>query len=994
MPAMLRYEQKKQGERRRRSRSLDIEVLEARTVPTGTFLGSVLPAPDHSTLDQALNLGDLTRSGRINLSDSIGNGASTDAGVNWYSFTLDRAGLVTLATQGQSDHPLPAVLSVYTSGRADWRDPFDPYGFHLVAQDDGASHGGNAQLTRPFSPGITYYVAVSGSGNRFFEPFIANSGYPGATGDYSLSLDVSDLGIGVGQAPVVLTTDPAPNSSLDSSPFVIRADLSGPLQNGSFDPTHDVQLTYNASGTLNGVSDQVAGFSNIYFNQATNELLLTPSAPLPIGTYRLTVHLSGQDFITNFSVRGIEGIARATSPDDTPGHAHQLGDVTSAGLVQVMGGIGDDPTDRIPFDPADVDLYHFHVSGAGRYALQTEVFAGRIGSALDPALSLYRLDPTDDQLQLVAYNDSTLNPTITHDGRFAPLYNDPAFTAGLVSGDYFLAVSGSGNLPEPALGLLPGTNGIFNPAVSHSGRNGFTIGSYVLNLLVTANNVPPAVQSISLADGSTLASGQVLSTSPPAFTVQFSEPVNLAQLYLQSFIDTGTSQTNAAYIQGQDGTRYPLRLRSGSANGTTYSFLLFGALPNGAYQFIFSGVTDFAGNPLVGMGAGNRFMMPFTVQSPPRGDNGNPLRRSEAEPNDDLSHAQNLGTLFRDELRQQVIIHRDAGSSASDQGDYFQFTVWQRTQYGFLLSDAGSPANLLLNVATTSGSVLASSANNLETGTALFVVLDPGTYVVSVTGWSSSQAANIRYQLGISIGQSPEGPPPLTIGAAPAIRLRLTPIGPAGDGSIIAVGNQASGSGIIRAGSALPGANSGSNSQISASVPGDVLLALAVGPISGTDEKFGPDPAQANDVYERILARAPVLMPSEIFVELPILVHLPDSSAKQDRSLSPVIDVIRSLNRLDWRQAVDLLHRLEMDRFENLETSEPEQRGEGSDPEAAKDGATELSSLGHGVPSGARGLAAAAAMVLLGSDPFHQRSCKDSRSKSKGLERRELTAND
>ena len=272
--------------------------------------------------------------------------------------------------------------------------------------------------------------------------------------------------------------------------------------------------------------------------------------------------------------------------------------------------------------------------------------------------------------------------------------------------------------------------------------------------------------------------------------------------------------------------------------------------------------------------------------------------------------------------------------------------------------------------------------------------LDPGTYVVSVTGWSSSQAANIRYQLGISIGQSPEGPPPLTIGAAPAIRLRLTPIGPAGDGSIIAVGNQASGSGIIRAGSAVPGANSGSNSQISASVPGDVLLALAVGPISGTDEKFGPDPAQANDVYERILARAPVLMPSEIFVELPILVHLPDSSAKQDRSLSPVIDVIRSLNRLDWRQAVDLLHRLEMDRFENLETSEPEQRGEGSDPEAAKDGATELSSLGHGVPSGARGLAAAAAMVLLGSDPFHQRSCKDSRSKSKGLERRELTAND
>jgi hypothetical protein len=772
---------------------------------------------------------------------------------------------------------------------------------------------------------------------------------------------------------------------------VIRVDLSGPLQNGSFDPTHDAHLTYSASGTLNGVNDQVVGFSNIYFNPATNELLLTPSAPLPTGGYRLSVHLSGQDFVTNFRVQGTESIVGATSADDTPGHAHQLGDVTSAGLVQVMGGIGDDPTDRIPFDPADVDLYHFHVSGAGRYSLQTEVFAGRIGSALDPALSLYRLDPTDGQLQLVAFNDSTLNPTITHDGRFVPLYNDPAFTAGLVSGDYFLAVSGSGNVPDPPLVLLPGTNGIFNPAVSHSGRNGFTIGSYVLNLLVTANNIPPAVQSISLADGSALASGEVLSAPPPVFTVQFSEPVNLAQLYLQSFIDTGTNQTTAAYIQGQDGTRYPLRLRSGSAQGTQYSFLLFGALPNGAYQFVFSGVTDFAGNPLVGAGSGNRFVVPFTVQSLPRGDNGNPLCRSDAEPNDDLSHAQDLGTLFRDELRHQVIIHRDAGSNALDQADYFQFTVWERRTYEFILNDAGSPANLQLTVATTSGRVLPSSGIYLGSGTALFLILDPGTYVVSVTGWSSAQAANIQYQLGISIGQSPEGPPPLTIGAAPAVRLRLTPIGPTGDSSVIAIGNQASSSGIIPAGLAVQGTSSSGNSQNSTSVPGDVLLALAVGPISGTDEKLAADPAPANDVYERILARAPVLNPSEIFVELPILVHLSDSSAKQDRPLSPLIDVIRSLNRLDWRQAVDLLHRLEMDRFENRETSEPEQLREGSDPEAAKDGSTELSSLGNGVSSGARGLAAAAAMVFLGSDRFREQSGKGSRSKSNGLERREFT---
>jgi hypothetical protein len=993
---MLRYEQKKQGQRRRRARCLDIEVLEVRTVPTGTLSGLALQAPDHSTLDQALNLGDLTRSGHINVSDSIGHGESTDAGVNWYSFTLDRAGVVTLTTQaGLSDRPLPAVLSLYTSVSPDWRDPFDPYGFHLVAQDDGASHGGNAQLVRPLSPGVTYYVGVSGSGNRFFQPFIADSGYPGATGDYSLNLDVSDLGSGIGQPPVVLATDPAPNTALDSSPFVIRVDLSGPLQIGSFDPTHDVHLTYSASGSLNGVSDQVVGFSNVYFNQATNELLLTPDAPLPRGAYRLSVHLSGQDFSTNFSVQGIEGIAGATSPDDTPSHAHQLGDITSEGLIQVVGGIGDDPTDRIPFDPADMDLYHFHVSGAGRYSLQTEVFAGRIGSALDPGLSLFRLDPTDGQLELVAFNESTLNQTRTHDGRFAPLYLDPAFTAGLVEGDYFLAVSGNGNVPDPPLGLLPGTNGVFNPAVSHSGRNGFSIGSYVLNLLVTANNVPPAVQSISLADGSTLASGEVLNAPPPEFVVQFSEPVNLAQLYLQSFIDTGHNQTDAAYIQSQDGTVHPLRLHSVSADGTTYSFILFDALPNGACRFVFSGVTDLAGNPLVGAGTGNRYVVPFSVQSPPRGDNGNPLRRSNTEPNNNLSQAQNLGTLFRDELLHEVIVHRDARSNASDQGDYFQFTVWQRGQYEFLLSDAGSPAGLQLSVATTAGNVLASSGNNLGSGTALFVVLDPGTYVVSVTGWSSAQAASIQYQLALATGQSFEAPPPLTIGASPAIRLQLTPIGPTGNSPTLATSNQSASGGVVLAGVLVQGAGSSGNSQNAASVPGDVLLALAISPMSGTDEKLPADPAPANEVYERILARAPVLMPSEIFVELPILVHPPDSSAIQDRPLSPLIGAIRSLNKLDWRQAVDLLHRLELDKLDSssspkdsdLETSEP-------DPKAAKDGSTELSSLGDTVPSGARALAAAAAMFLLGSDRLHERRCKDSMSKSKGLERREFTAND
>src|SRR5207245_3160273 len=92
---------------------------------------------------------------------------------------------------------------------------------------------------------------------------------------------------------------------------------------------------------------------------------------------------SGHDYTYTFRVAGSEGIAASSAGSDgTPQTAHELGDITQAGLVQWAGAIGDDPTDPVPFNPADLDLYHFHVSGAGNFALQAAVFASWIGSPL------------------------------------------------------------------------------------------------------------------------------------------------------------------------------------------------------------------------------------------------------------------------------------------------------------------------------------------------------------------------------------------------------------------------------------------------------------------------------------------------------------------------------------------------------------------------------------------------------------------------------------
>jgi len=149
----------------------------------------------------------------------------------------------------------------------------------------------------------------------------------------------------------------------------------------------------------------------------------------------------------SFEVDGIDGVAGATGSDDTAATAQQLGNVAAAGLIQMSGAIGDDPffNPSLSSDPTNpepqyipanqVDLYHFEITGPGRYAMLAEVFAGRIGSPLDPGISLYELDPSSGSLFFLAGNNNTLDPTQGTDGSI-PLFTDSALTAGLTAGDY------------------------------------------------------------------------------------------------------------------------------------------------------------------------------------------------------------------------------------------------------------------------------------------------------------------------------------------------------------------------------------------------------------------------------------------------------------------------------------------------------------------------------------------------------------------------------
>jgi hypothetical protein len=485
-------------------------------------------------------------------------------------------------------------------------------------------------------------------------------------------------------------------------------------------------------------------------------------------------HTTGADFTTTFRVLGVEGnLGSNAKSDDTLATAHQLGEITAAGIIQRAGTIGADPA----YDPsssnpllanpaADVDLYHFTVTGSGRYAFTAEVFAGRIGSPLDPALTLFRLDKGNPKPQLVAVNDNTLNTTPANNfpttiPNLLPLSTDAALFVGLTEGDYYLAVSSSGNSEGP--NLQPGAK-IFDPTVSHSGNGGTTTGDYVLNLLVQSDNIAPWVMA------STPTSGAVLTAPPTQLTVQFSKPVALEQLayeaYLQTLQQQGqstpvvTNPLSGLYVLGADGKPYYPQLVSYDQTTNQATFLLLDRLPAGVNAFhLPSSLTDLAGNPLMGNDPSGDYVIRFTIQGKSGGQVGDPRLLSYQAPNS-ADSPQDLGVLFPHELSAGKgtsagirVVHnfRTDPATALDHADYYRFQVLQKRDYFITVTPTGFATGLQpkLFAGQTEVPLLQLAGANIYLASGL----DPGTsYVLRVGSWHSPPPSTASYQLQITLG--------------------------------------------------------------------------------------------------------------------------------------------------------------------------------------------------------------------------------------------------
>jgi hypothetical protein len=773
-----------------------LEELERRDLLSATWPGLTQPVPEvenNDTLDQAQNLGLINPGSSVGVVGVVGNSPAGAADVDFYQFTLNQPAHVQIATlDRQAGSPFVSVLSLYNT------DPQDPMGNRLIAQSDGAATGGDASLTQTLGAG-TYYVAVSGSGNRYFYPYLADSGYPGSTGPYGLSIQTTPTGIQPGDGPAVLASDPAPGSHLASSPFQLRVALSGPVDPSTLLPGDTVDLRYSPDGSFSGknVTD-LSGGTVVGFDQATNQIVVTPPGPLAPGYYQVflagnagqhtdvllgldanstplgenSLHPHGQDGVLSFQVTG-------GGAHDTPATAYNLGDITGGQFVQLAGAIGNDPTYQpSTFNPSQVNLYHFRISSPANYAFAAEVFAGRIDSPLDPALTLFQQGPTGS-LQFVASNGNTDNGTVATNGAM-PLFTDAALFTPLSAGDYYLAVSSGFNYVDPAGGLVAGQYGVFDPTVSHSGSAGNSIGNYVLNLQAEPSSGAPHVVSTSLPNGTTL------DGPPTALTVTFSAPVNVAQLAFDAYNNTSSSKVSSVFIQAADGTKYFPRLLSYDPTSGQATFRMIDGLPPGSYALHLSGplgLTDLAGNPLLGNDPSGDYVTHFTVGGSERGSPANPTAWVVQQPSDDFTNPQDLGTLFPMDLQNGVTITRPTSASpvgnVAGATDYYRFSVLQSQDYLITLpSSTGLPAGTTPAIWCSNGAPV----STLPQGPgAIFVQLDPGTYVVGVS-WDPNSSAAVNYQLQIDLLGSAETAVALTTGPAPVLSVRLVSDAPAAPG--------------------------------------------------------------------------------------------------------------------------------------------------------------------------------------------------------------------
>ncbi len=359
----------------------------------------------------------------------------------------------------------------------------------------------------------------------------------------------------------------------------------------------------------------------------------------------------------------------------------------------------------------DVDLYRIELVGTGRMAVRVDAYGQRIGTGLDPALSIFdaagNLIASDDDWNVLGQSPQ-----------------DASLALGLDPGVYYVGVSGGGNLPG---------SGTFDPRVPLSGHSSRgTRGMYLLSLAAAPDSVAPWVQS------TTLDSHPALSQPLSGFSVRFSEDVDLTRL------------ASGVVLSNANGDQFAVAPISYAASTHEATFVALDRLPSDTYHLTLrnNAITDLAGNPLQAGPQNHALVIDFTV-------NAAPPSLVDTEANDTTATAQQLGVLFSDELNLGVQVSGAVHSGSAADADLYRFRVLVPWLYAFDLTGTGGGSfTAQLDLLDSQGNSLAGGAPLPGSGSVVYRLLQPGEYIVRVSG---SPAADLPYQLTLrALAQKPE----------------------------------------------------------------------------------------------------------------------------------------------------------------------------------------------------------------------------------------------
>jgi hypothetical protein len=357
--------------------------------------------------------------------------------------------------------------------------------------------------------------------------------------------------------------------------------------------------------------------------------------------------------------------------------------------IWIAGFIGDTRQRGSGTATNDVDLYRIDLPTGDHYALALRTLAQRIGSPLDPAVSLF-----DSAGQFLASNDDAM-----HDGALS----DSEVFAGVNGGTYYIAVSAGGN--------LPGEPGGFDPLVAGSGTGSHgSTGQYLLQVTSVPDSTRPEVVRTSIEPGTTLHSPLT------QITVQFSESMNVLGLM------------QGAKLLGPDGVSIVLSATDYDPQAFEVTYALRDRPADGDYVFSLSAadVTDHADNPISGDALDGGYALHFALQAPD-------LNRQDTEPNGSADTAQDLGPLYPSELRPFPGV-KIAGSveGAGDQ-DFYRFQVTRMGLFTFRLrAGPGTNQTGLLILRDANSRFLGQGFRFPGMGSTLFRPLKPGEYLIQM----------------------------------------------------------------------------------------------------------------------------------------------------------------------------------------------------------------------------------------------------------------------